>query len=73
MNLAESFKHDFIKNGDFKIFDINNNLIFFENYDGYCEKYGFDENGNEIYFQTSEGYQDRTIYDKNGNVTIIVN
>jgi hypothetical protein len=41
--------------GNNKIFDSNNNVIYFENSDGYWRKHEFDKNNNPIYYENSDG------------------
>lgn len=71
MKLAKQFNHNF-DNGNFELFDKNNNVVFFENKEGYCEQYTFDKKGREIYFRTCGGYCEVTKYKKNGGATVFV-
>ena len=54
MTIAKQFNHDFSK-GDFKLFDENGNLVYFEDSEGYWAKREYDQNGNEVYYENSEG------------------
>lgn len=53
--LAQKANHDF-SNGDFKIRDINNNIIYQEDEFGYWAKYEYDIDGTEIHFKNSYDY-----------------
>ena len=46
MNLVKFFNHDF-KNGDFKLYDKNNNQIYFEDSNKFWWKKEFDEHNNQ--------------------------
>ena len=54
-NMIESITMD--KYGLFEktTYDENGNVIYYEDGDGYWEKYEFDENGNNIYYEDSDG------------------
>lgn len=52
---------------DNMIFDENNNVIYYENSDGYWEKSEYDENNNLIYLEDSDGYWFKREYDENNN------
>lgn len=71
MELAKLFIHDF-NNGDFNLFDRDNNLIFVENENGFSEQYFYDKNGREIYYCNSEGFTEKTSYDKDGNKILTI-
>jgi hypothetical protein len=47
--------------------DTNNNIIYFEDSNGYWEKREYDTNGNKIYFENSSGDWAKYEYDTNGN------
>ena len=66
MNLAKFFNHDF-KNGDFILYDKNNNEVYFEDSKEFWWEKEFDENNNEIYFKNSNKYWWERKYDKNNN------
>jgi hypothetical protein len=51
----------------FEIKDKNNNVIYFEDSDGYWRKREYDKNNNRIYFEDSDGFWDKKEYDKNNN------
>ena len=48
------FGEPIIKQGTL-IYNENGNLLYFENNDGYWEKYEYDDNGNRIYYEDSNG------------------
>ena len=52
---AKLFNHNF-DNGDFELFDDNNNLIYFEYSFGFWSKSEFDDNNNLIYYKESSGF-----------------
>jgi hypothetical protein len=51
-----------------RIYDINDNEIYYERIDGYWRKHEYDQNGNEIYKEDSDGYWFKQEYDQNGNL-----
>jgi len=56
-----------IKNFPFEIRDSKDNLIYFENFNGYWSKREFDSKGNLIYFEDSNRYWFKSEYDSEGN------
>ena len=54
--IGQWLKWDFKANGDLRIPDKNNNLIYWETEDGYWRKHEYDSQGNQIYFENSDGY-----------------
>jgi hypothetical protein len=57
-----------IKEFPFIIKDKNENIIYWEDSNGYWVKYEYDSNGNETYFGESTGYWVMREYDSNGNL-----
>jgi hypothetical protein len=57
-----------IKEFPFEIKDKKGNLLYFEDSNGYWQKYERDENGNERYFENSYGYCHKRERDEYGNV-----
>jgi hypothetical protein len=57
-----------VKDFPFEIKDKNNNLIYWEDDDGYWCKQEYDKNNNEIYFENSDGYWYKQEFDKNNNL-----
>ena len=53
--------------GNNKMFDSNNNVIYFENSDGNWVKREYDKNNNVIYFEDSIGYWWKQEFDSNNN------
>jgi len=51
----------------YNVYDQNDNLIYFEDSNGFWSKYEYDTNGNEIYFEDSDGDWSKWEYDTNGN------
>jgi len=58
-----------IKEFPFRIYDNNENEVYYEKSDGYWSKYEFDSNGNETYYQNSDGFWWKYEFDSNGNPT----
>jgi hypothetical protein len=56
MTVAQLLKHDFKSKGSLFLYDSNNNLIYYENSNGYWSKHEYDVNGKVIYFEDSNGY-----------------
>ena len=52
--LSGIFGEPIIKQGTL-IYNENGNLLYFENNDGYWEKYEYDDNGNRIYYEDYNG------------------
>ena len=50
-----------------RIYDSNNNEIYYENSDGFWYKQEFDSNNNKIYYENSNGYWYKIEYDSNNN------
>jgi len=65
--IAQQIKWDFKTNGYLEILDKDNNLIYFENSNGYWAKREWDSQGNRIYFETSNGYWAKQEWDSQGN------
>jgi hypothetical protein len=59
--------------GNNKMFDSNNNVIYFEDSDGNWVKREYDKNNNVIYFEDSNGFWSKREYDENNNVIYIEN
>ena len=53
---------------DYRIYDDNSNLIYYEDSDGRWFKREYDHNGNEIYYEHSSGYWIKREFDHNGNM-----
>jgi hypothetical protein len=53
--IAQQIKWDFKTNGALKIKDKNDNLIYFEDSNGFWKKWEYDSQGNEIYLEDSSG------------------
>ena len=51
----------------FVVYDEKGNQIYFEDSNGYWDKWEYDEKGNEIYFENSSGNWAKWEYDKKGN------
>ena len=51
-----------------KLFNKNNDELYYENSYGDWEKSEFDENGNELYFENSKGEWEKKEYNENGRV-----
>ena len=49
------------------IYDKNGNILYYEDYNGYWEKYEYDENGDILYKEYSNGYWEKWEYDEYGN------
>ena len=64
--IAQLLKHDFNK-GPLFLYDSNNNIIYYENSDGFWSKHEYDTKGNTIYYENSEEYWKKREYDLNGN------
>ena len=56
MTVAQILKHDFKSKGSLFLYDSNNNLIYYEDSDGYWSKREYDTNSNLIYRKDSTGY-----------------
>ena len=54
-SIAQKTNHDF-DIGLFRIFDDNNNEIYYEDSSGFWIKREFDKNGNKTYFEDSSGF-----------------
>ena len=50
-----------------RLFDGNNNEIYYKNSNGYSWIREYDENNNEIYFKNSDGYSWISEFDENNN------
>jgi hypothetical protein len=50
-----------------RVFDIDNNEIYYERRDGYWVKYEYNEDGNLTYVKDIKGYWSKREYDDNGN------
>ena len=55
------------------VYDINGNKIYFENSNGYWDKYEYDTNGNNIYYEDNDGYWVKQEYDQINNRTYYEN
>jgi hypothetical protein len=56
-----------VSTGYNKIFDNNNNVIYYEDSNGYWLKQEYDNNGNKLYHEDSTGYWSKYEYDNNNN------
>jgi hypothetical protein len=45
-----------IKEFPYTEYDSNSNIIYYENFEGYWQKYDYDSYGNEIYYEGKSGY-----------------
>ncbi len=63
MTIAQQLK---IKEFPFEIKDSKGNKIYWEDSNGYWEKYEYDSEGNRIYLEDSKGYWFKREYDSNG-------
>ena len=52
--------------GTIRIFDKNNNEVYYEDINGYWTKRKFNKN-NKIYFESSDGFWAKHKYDENNN------
>ena len=50
-----------------KLFNKNNDELYFEKSDGFWEKTEYDDNGNEIYHENYNGFWEKWEYDERGN------
>lgn len=50
------------------VYNTNDNLIYYEDSNGYWEKSEYDTNGNKIYVENSDGYWVKREYDANGSI-----
>ena len=50
------------------VYDQNDNIIYYENSNGFWNKWEYDTNGKEIYYETTDGYWYKKEYDTNGNI-----
>lgn len=57
-----------VKDFPFEVKDKNNNVIYWENSNGYWTKNEYDSNGNESYWENSSGHWVKKKYDSNGNL-----
>jgi len=57
-----------IKDFPFQIKDENENIIYFENSNGYWYKREYDSNRKEIYIKNSNGFWAKSEYDLNANL-----
>ncbi len=55
-----------IKNYPIKLFDVNNNQVYYEDVKRYWWKSEYDLNNNGIYYENSRGYWCKREYDVNG-------
>jgi len=53
--------------------DASGNVTYYEDSDGYWEKFEYDADGNETYFEDSNGFWSKREYDANGNRTYFEN
>ena len=53
--IAQQINWDFKTNGNLEVENKNGKRIYWENSDGYWEKWEYDWQGNEIYFESSDG------------------
>jgi hypothetical protein len=57
MTVAQLLKHDFKSKGSLFLYDSNNNIIYYENSNGYWSKHmNMMSNKKQIYFEDSNGY-----------------
>ena len=66
MTRAQEAGHDF-SNGDFTLYDSNNNEVYWEDSDGDWVKQEYDSNNNEVYGEDSDGYWAKREYDSKNN------
>ena len=52
-----------------KIKDDDGNVIYWEDSDGFLERWEYNANGNETYYENSDGYWIRREFDSGGNRT----
>ena len=50
----------------FNIKDEKDNVVYYEDSEGYWSKSKYDTNGLEVYYENSEGYWSKSKYDTNG-------
>jgi hypothetical protein len=62
-----------ISNDYGRIYDSNNNQLYYENSDGDWNKSEYDEDGNMLYFEKSDGYWSKYEYDLDRNVIYFEN
>ena len=51
----------------FRVYDSNDNVVYYENSKGYWVKIEYDSNGNQVYYENSDGYWIKREYDSNNN------
>ena len=67
--LREEYETRFgVVDGTLRLYDDNNNKIYWEDSEGYWQKYEFDANNNEIYYGNCRDYWVKYEFDANGNV-----
>ena len=67
--LREEYEAMFgVVDGTLRLYDDNNNQIYYENSEGYWQKYEYDADGNMTYYETSRCYWAKYESDANGNV-----
>ncbi|MDD4321708.1 MAG: hypothetical protein PHH31_09235 [Acidaminococcaceae bacterium] len=57
----------------FEIYDEKDNIIYYENNNGYWSKSEYDEKGNTIYYESGNGYWSKSEYNEKGNVNYYEN
>ena len=67
MTIAEQLNHDFKSKGPLRLYDSNNNEIYYENSNGGWYKSEYDANNNEIYYEDSNWYWSKQKFDSNKN------
>ena len=65
--IGQLLNWDFETSDRLEIRDKNNNLIYFENSNGYWSKFEYDSQNRETYWETSRGYWAKWEYDSQGN------
>ncbi len=71
--IAQQIKWDFKANGNLEIRNKNNNLIYYENSEGFWSKREYDSQGNKIYYEDSNGCWRKYEYDSQGNQIYLEN
>lgn len=71
--IGQWLKWDFKINGDLEIRNKNDNLIYYENSEGFWSKREYDSQGNQIYLENSNGFWEKWEWDSQGNVIYFEN
>jgi len=67
MSLLKKKLRNSCKEFPIELYDSNSNPIYYENSNGFWDRYEYDSNNNETYFENSRGYCSKRQYDSNNN------